>query len=308
MISVCVGTVRPTTVRTTVEALLRQDYRAWELLLIAQGNDSALLQEVEQLTTRDTRIKVIHTPHFGRSRALNLALRHAQGDICAFTDDDCEPMPDWLTTIQDCFTSDASVGLVAGDLVAPQAPASRISTCPATYTIECIYRPSSSGFRGPPGFYWGGANFAVRQSLFASIGPFDEYLGPGTDFPAAEDVDFALRAEALDVTMWTTPRSQVLHTFGRRSGIQAVMKHHRNYARGSGALLGKLELWQHHLAPEWGRTRTLTQHLKEGLLHLPRYCLGEYKGYFAHQAKQEYLRRFRLNAQKVSTPIISSKQ
>src|SRR3954451_21141038 len=105
LISVCVGSVRGTTLRYLVDSIMKQQHQGWELIIVAQGNDELLLTSLQKATERDSRIVSIHLQEFGRSRALNAAVRVAKGDVLAFTDDDCEAAPDWLTTIADCFSA-----------------------------------------------------------------------------------------------------------------------------------------------------------------------------------------------------------
>src|SRR5437868_5929993 len=82
---------------------------------------------------------------------------------------------------------------------------------------------------------WGriGANFALRASVAARIGFFDEQLGAGTALPAGEDTDYMLRMEAAGVKMRCTPRAVVHHSYGRRFGLKALLANSRNYARGN---------------------------------------------------------------------------
>jgi GT2 family glycosyltransferase len=305
LISVCVGSVRGTTLRYLVDSIMKQQHQGWELIIVAQGNDELLLTSLQKATERDSRIVSIHLQEFGRSRALNAAVRVAKGDVLAFTDDDCEAAPDWLTTIADCFSAQPDVGIVAGDLVPTPAKHFRISTCPAAHTSEVIYRPAELGFTAPLGFYWVGGNVAIRRSSLDRIGQFDNYLGVGTDFPSCEDVDIALRAEALNIAMWTTPRSIVYHTYGRRYGLQQALKHHRGYALGSGALLGKLGLWKHRLAKEWGQARTLANTLSQIIHHPSKGLLEFYKSTYVRQAQAQYLANFVLDSKQVSQPKIS---
>ena len=77
-----------------------------------------------------------------------------------------------------------------------------------------------------------------------------------------EDTDYGLRCEGLDVWMQTSPRVRVQHTFGRRFGIREVMKLHRGYALGQGALCGKLKLWGHRLAEVWDGTVTVSDRVR----------------------------------------------
>ncbi|NTU77948.1 MAG: glycosyltransferase [Chloroflexales bacterium] len=265
MISICVGSVRSGSVGALIESIVRQPEQDWELIVVAQGDDQRLLDEISRRSAIDKRIRLIHMRQFGRSRALNAGIAVAQGDIIAFTDDDCEVSSDWLLTIKKCFYQEREVGILAGDLVPNRAKGIAISTCPAAHTIEYIYRPSEVGYEAPGGFYWIGGNVAIRRDAIEKIGPFDEYLGVGTEFPACEDVDYGLRAEELNVATWTTPQLRVFHTYGRRYGLKSFLKHHRGYALGQGALNAKLEMWGHRLVNAWGGTPSNARIIRDSL-------------------------------------------
>src|SRR5204863_158616 len=110
-----------------------------------------------------------------------------------------------------------------------------------------------------------GANFAIRASVAARIGLFDEQLGAGTALPAGEDTDYMLRLEAQGVKMRCTPRAVVHHTYGRRFGLKALLANSRNYARGNGALAAKLSLFGDRRGTEW-----LTETLRESTVDVLR--------------------------------------
>ena len=302
LVSVCVGSVRGNTLPQLIASIVAQEFSNWELVIAVQGRDPALLSSVEQQSQRDPRITHIGLERFGKSYALNEAVKVAKGDILAFTDDDCGAASDWLTTIVSCFTQEPAVGIVAGDLIAAPGRRLSFSTCPATYTIECVYRPAAENYVAPPGFYWAGANFAVRREVMDKVGPFDEYLGPGTEFPAAEDVDFALRAEVLGVVMWTTPKSVIYHAFGRRYGFKNALKLHRGYAIGSGALGGKLALWGHKLSKVWGRKPRTDEFITGFVTRFPRSLLEVYESRYYKIGKSRYLSRFEIDSRILSRP------
>jgi glycosyltransferase involved in cell wall biosynthesis len=306
LISVCVGSIRGSTLPHLVDSILAQTYRSWELIVAAQGSDPSLHAYLDDLSARDARIRYVRLSNFGRSRALNGAVACAQGDIFAFTDDDCVAAANWLGLIQDSFAREPSVGVVAGNLVPPPRPKLRPSVCPATFTIDHIHRPVDAPNGAPPGWYWGGANFAVRRATFEHVGPFDNYLGTGTDFPSAEDTDFGLRAEALGVEMWTRPQLVIHHTYGRRSGVQQVLRHHRAYAIGSGALVGKLELWGHRLSQGWTPPKMASTALAAALRNPARGALALYKAYYASIGKSRYLAEFILGEDKLSRPRVQA--
>lgn len=302
MISVCVASVRSITIRYLIEAMQRQHFPDWELIIITQGNDAVLLGQVERFQQKDRRILTDNLPGFGKSRALNRAIALAKGDIIAFTDDDCEPAAHWLGTIAECLAREPSVGVIAGSVFLPPGPAPLIATRPEARLIECIYDPAESASGAPPGFWWGGANFAVRRAVIDQVGPFDVYLGPGAPFRSAEDVDFGLRAEACQVPMWTTPRSVVFHTYGRRVGLRAVLKLWRDYALGSGALGGKLELWGHRLVKVWRKRRTRRDWLDGARRNPVGTVRALYQQRYVEQGRREYLANFELGPDRLSRP------
>lgn len=242
--SVCIPTVRTATISHAVAAMLKQTHADWELFVLGQGPDEAGLRgAVESAGNGDSRVRYLHLSRTGLSVARNAGLEMATGDIIAFTDDDCEVAPDWLRVIVDCFASDDEVGLVGGAVRRPlDGPKGWLTTCPTNEPAEARYDPSTASHRAPKGWDWIGANFAIRRSVAARVGPFDEMLGAGTQYPCAEDTDWKFRLEALGVVMLTTPRSVVDHTYGARSGLRAGFRHSRNYARGNAALAAKLTL------------------------------------------------------------------
>ncbi|MDQ4082119.1 MAG: hypothetical protein M3123_04425, partial [Actinomycetota bacterium] len=110
----------------------------------------------------------------------------------------------------------------------------------------------------PAGFDWCSANLAIRRDVPELAGPFDEFLGPGTSFPYAEDIDYKLRLEAAGVKMLSTPRPVVCHTFGRRSGVRNVVKYWRQNEAGMGAVAAKLTLGGDPRGRDWVRDKIRT--------------------------------------------------
>jgi glycosyltransferase involved in cell wall biosynthesis len=297
-----VAAFRGGTVGHLVDSIITQNFTEWELILVPQGNDPLLLAEAKRATQRDERIRSVHIQQFGRSRALNEAVAASHGEILAFIDDDCEASLDWLKTLADCFTRESAVGLVAGDLVPPPVRTLRISTCPAAHTIECIYNPADSGYVAPSGFYWVGGNVAVRKSVMQLVGPFDIYLGPGTEFPVTDDLDFGLRAEEVGVVMWTTPKCIVYHTYGRRYSLESVLKHHRGYEIGRGALVAKLELWGHRLSSTWGQRLSVTSTMGALVRDPARTLLKLYLAKYHRLGHDKYLAQYELGSHRLSRP------
>ena len=242
-ISVCVATVRPTTLGATIAAILRQTWTDWELIVVGQGNAEALHRAVEEASGDDARVRYVHADRYGASAARNIALRSASGDIFACTDDDCEARPDWLAVVAACFDTDPGLGLVGGSLLAPPTskrwvPSSCLSITPA----EVVYDPAETPPPAPPGFGCVGGNLALRREAVERVGRFDEVLGPGTQLLSGEDVDYLHRLEDAGVKMMSTPRSVVFHTYGRRYGWREMPSYWHGQGMGHGALAAKRTL------------------------------------------------------------------
>ena len=278
-IAVVIPTIRPHTLRSAVASIVRQSWADWELCLVAQGQDRELETLTARLREEDPRVRVIWLEQGNLSAARNAGISATSSEIVAFLDDDCEADAEWLATMLRLFDEHPQVGVLGGNVIAP--PAERrfaISTCPTASVLDTWYQPRENGFRAPEGFYLIGANFAIRRSIIDRVGPFDTSLGAGTHYPACEDVDFYLRAEAADIALLSNPKLVVHHTYGRRYGLRAFLKHHQNYARGRGALGIKLMWMQHRLAAEWGAPRKLRQLIRPFLSNPPRFLLYQLYG------------------------------
>ena len=253
-ISVIVPSSRPDTVGETIQSIVRQSWPDLEILVIGQGDPSNALtiatKEAIVNASDDGRVRYLHRLEKGATRARNTGMEAATGEILAFIDDDCEAHEDWLSAMVAVFERDAAVGLVGGAVIAPPRTGRGLAKCPTVSPSETVYEPEKMGGTPPPGWDWISCNVAIRREVADSIGLWDEYLGPGTEFPAADDTDYLLRAEALNVIMATTPRAVVTHTYGYRYN-QQLIKHVRNYSYANGGLAGKLTLMADPRGESW---------------------------------------------------------
>jgi glycosyltransferase involved in cell wall biosynthesis len=252
-LSVCIPSVRSTTLHEAINSIRRQTWSNWELIVVGQGNDSAVRAITEAAATHDSRVQYLHVAVPGVSRARNAGLEAATGEVIAFMDDDCEARSDWLETIAKCFADEPDVGHVGGALMAPMVTPGKFASCPAVVPTESLYDPVATERTPPLGWDWVSANFAMRRFVAEQVGPFDEWLGPGLGavFPSGEDTDYKLRLEALGIKMRSTPRAMVIHSYGSRYGLKAVLRQSRSYAIGNGGLAGKLTLLGDPRGREW---------------------------------------------------------
>lgn len=230
--SIIVGVTRTSTIGDLIASFLAQTIDDWEAILVCQRGAVA--------SCDDPRVRVVTSERTGRSAALNDARALAAAPLLAITDDDCEVAADWLEVALECFDADPQLGYLGGSVIAPPRTA-RISMCPQVSAIEARYVHSVDGPDLPAGFEMIGANVFVRASVFDLVDGFDETIGAGTYFAAAEDLDFGVRIKHTDTKIGTTPRLVVHHTHGERAGLRAALRHQLAFARGSGAYIAKVE-------------------------------------------------------------------
>jgi glycosyltransferase involved in cell wall biosynthesis len=153
--------------------LARQTCSDFEVILIDQ---SAVPWEVpDEYGALDVFYE--HSDLKGTSRARNLGAWLARGEVLAFTDDDCQPEPDWLKNATRYFEDPRVVG-VEGLVVSDRVN-------------DPDYRAVTNvGFEGI-GFMT--ANLLLRHDVFNAIDGFDEQF----DVPFREDTDLGWRACAL---------------------------------------------------------------------------------------------------------------
>ncbi|MEW6734647.1 MAG: glycosyltransferase [Acidobacteriota bacterium] len=123
----------------------------------------------------DLDIFYIHTDVKGAVNARNTAAFYARGKVLAFTDDDCQPRPDWLEKAVDYFDNPQVVG-IEGQVFSDNVK-------DTNYRIV-----SNVGFEGM-GFMT--ANLFLQREVFMTIDGFDSLF----DHPHfREDTDLAWRA------------------------------------------------------------------------------------------------------------------
>jgi GT2 family glycosyltransferase len=185
---------RPDLLRRCLAALAAQDLgpAAYEVIVADDdaGPDTRALVE-EQARRGPVRLRYVPVtgPH-GPAAARNAGWRCAEGEIIAFTDDDCVPDPGWLSAGLDVFTEGVSGAW--GRIVMPLPPA------------PTDYEKNESGLEIAEGAT---ANCFYRREALEEAGGFDER------FPAAwrEDSDLFFTLLEQGRTLVRAPKAVVVH-------------------------------------------------------------------------------------------------
>ncbi len=174
---------------------------------------------------------VIRCDQPGASRARNAGWKAADTEIVAFTDDDCLPESGWLASLSAGFSGLPEAAFVTGRLVADSVERGRAEFDLSLFDYE---RPSRFELNDDLEKMGHGANMAWRREALEAVGGFDEEMGPGTPFRAAEDQDAFWRVLRHGTMGSYEPKAIVVHRQwrNRRQQLQTMY----DYGIGSGVL------------------------------------------------------------------------
>lgn len=224
---------RPDLIGQAVTSVLANRYRSFDLLVVDQSGDDRSGEIVRDLMAAHPRLRYLHSPTPGLSRAYNTAIRETRGAILAFTDDDCIAPPDWIASIARAFEADPHMDLMYGQVLLPAALADQAGHVP-TLPIDKVENLSRRDtFR----IYGMGANYAARRALFERVGGFDEALGGGGPLKSSQDFDLQYRAYVAGAVTGLRPEVRVEH-YGLRAPEQWPATQ-RAYGVGDGAFYFK---------------------------------------------------------------------
>lgn len=222
---------RPVMLVDTVTSILAGATVPSELVIIDQSD-----AENEQLaglrTDRACDIRYRWSPTVGLSRANNAGIAAARHDLLVFTHDDVEVSESWLANIVAAVVEAGPKAVVTGQVL--PAPAAEGGFVPSTKVeaSHAIYRGRTcSGVLYP-------MNMGMYRSAFAEVGLFDERLGPGTPFPAAEDNDLCDRLLQAGFEIHYVPTAVLTHRAWRSDRDYLGLRW--AYGRGQGAFYGKI--------------------------------------------------------------------
>jgi GT2 family glycosyltransferase len=104
---------RPEELTRCLVALADQTLAPDQIVVVARRDDQVTIKRCEELSRRFP-IEIVAVDRMGQVTALNAGLARVRTTVVAFTDDDCQPRPDWIARLRAHFLGDARVGAVGG--------------------------------------------------------------------------------------------------------------------------------------------------------------------------------------------------
>lgn len=161
------------------------------------------------------RIHFVREEHPGKSRALNTALKSAQGQLIVFTDDDVRPDPDWLAQFYAASLRYPKANIFGGliEVNLEDIPDWIRKSYNLMGLLTSAHHFGPQDVIYPYGQYPFGPNMAIRRHLLEGFdAPYPDNLGPGTKYPVGDETAFFIQFSlpgALDRVF--IPAAKVYH-------------------------------------------------------------------------------------------------
>ena len=199
------------TLPETLESLDRLNYPNCEVIVIDDGST-----DDTSLIARRHNCRCFRVPNGGLSRARNLGIENATGEIVAFIDSDAYADPDWLFHIVSVMQEQGAGAAGGPNLAVPND----------SFTSHCIDHapgnPTHVLLADETAEHVPGCNMAFRKSALAEIGNFDP-----THWAAGDDVDVCWKLLIHNYKIAFAPGAVVWHH--RRPTVKAFLKQQKGY-------------------------------------------------------------------------------
>lgn len=220
--------------------------------------DSASHGPATGQAAQDADVRCVRLDRPGASAARNAGWRAARSEAVAFVDDDVRVQAGWADGMARALGSPGT-WFVTGWIGVP--PGQEQVPGPLPLMVDPEPRELTVDSRGAFG---AGANWGARRTALDRVGGFDERLGPGRPWAAAEDVELFDRLVVAGLTGRYCPEVAIDHDMWR--GRWERVRLHWRYGKGMGARLALLSA----AAPARFRRETVDALWRYGLVSLAR--------------------------------------
>ena len=222
---------RPAFLLEAIQSVLKGDEVPTELIVVDQSDvASDVIKAMGGV--EGCHIHYMWSPGRGVSRGRNAALRAAEAEIVAFTDDDVLVDRRWLGALVMPLVESGPRSVTTGRVLAIAedvpgigSPTLVLSESPALYQGRIARDVLQAG------------NMSLYRDALLELEGFDERLGPGTEFPAGEDNDLGLRLLTAGFLIRYEPAAVIYHRAWRESREYVPLRW--RYGIGQGAYFAK---------------------------------------------------------------------
>lgn len=224
LVSVVIPTFgRPRRLRECLDALARQTMSKlqFEVVIVDDGSPEPLDHIVAEFPAL-LRVRLVRQENAGPAAARNRGAREATALLVAFSDDDCQPRPDWLERLV-AGEREHPGALVGGSIVNGLSDDMFATT--SQFIVDLVYEHFNSDPENA--YFFASNNILCRRDRLLELGGFDTaYRRAG-----AEDRDFCDRWRAAGLRLVWRPDAVVEHRHAQ--SLQKFIDLHYRYGRGA---------------------------------------------------------------------------
>ena len=213
---------RPDRLQRCLNSLAKLDFpkHEFEVVVVDDGSKKALDSVVDEFHDQ-LKLTLLRTTNQGPSAARNTGSEVATGKFLAFTDDDCDPDPDWLSRLQDGLGN--SEECMAGGRTVNRLRKNCFSMA-SQFIVDIAYafynrNPKNAAF-------FASNNMALSARLYKKVGGFDSKFRI-----ASEDRELCDRCRFMGYRLIYLPQAMILHS--HRLSFFRFWRQHFRYGRGA---------------------------------------------------------------------------
>ena len=236
LVSLVLATVgRCDDVGRCLQSLAAQTDPNFEVLLIDQNADDRLVPWVTQYNELGLTIRHLRMGIPSLSGARNFGIEAANGVIVGFPDDDCWYEAEVIALVRAAFSSQPPKDGIVANWIEQSAVRN------PSMTSEILSLQAWRAFRGGDA---SSISLFFNRELLTELHGFDERMGVGQWYGAAEETDLLLRALSAGAVIQRLPSARVHHSYGGQqpSTLAQRCARARVRARGTGAIYSKQRL------------------------------------------------------------------
>ena len=214
---------RPAQLAKCLDALALQKYPAdrFEVIIVDDGGGGGLDAVVTPFRSRLS-ITLLEQEHAGVAAGRNRGAAIARGEVLVFTDDDCQPAPDWLSRLDERFAENVDC-IVGGRTV--NALADNFFSSASQLLISYLFSYYNANHKEAR--FLNGSNLAVPAEGFHRLGGFDRTFF----LMGAEERELCDRWRHSGRRMIYAPEVLTYHFHALT--FRSFLRQHFNYGRGA---------------------------------------------------------------------------